>query len=124
MKERTPDDGGAPFSMLLKGFHLPGRSASMAELANLLESLIPITDPERDDRPVLDQTGLVGRFDFELTWAPDSTRSGGQGGPTGGSANAPDLFTAVQEQLGLKLEPARAPVDILVIDHVERPSEN
>jgi uncharacterized protein (TIGR03435 family) len=124
MKERAADDGGAPFSMLLNGLHIPGRNASMAELANVLESLIPLTDPERDDRPVLDKTGLAGRFDFELTWAPDPTRSGGRGGPPGDSANAPDLFIAVQEQLGLKLESARARVEALVIDHVEKPSEN
>jgi uncharacterized protein (TIGR03435 family) len=70
------------------------------------------------DRPVVDQTGLAGRYDFKLKWTVDETRA-----PTDGSA-APGIFTAVQEQLGLKLEPVKAPVDVLVIDHVERPSAN
>jgi uncharacterized protein (TIGR03435 family) len=67
-------------------------------------------------RPVIDRTGLPGDFDVELTFRPlDSA---------GGDSTAPDLFTAVQEQLGLKLESARAPVEVLVIDRAERPSEN
>jgi uncharacterized protein (TIGR03435 family) len=65
------------------------------------------------DRMVIDKTGLTGEYDVELTWAPD-------GQPDAG----PSIFTAVQEQLGLKLEPAKAPVDVVVIDHLERPSEN
>lgn len=64
-------------------------------------------------RPVIDNTGLPGTFDVELRWAPDAGAAAG---------DAPSLFTAVQEQLGLKLEPARTTVDYLVIDHVERPS--
>ena len=67
-------------------------------------------------RPVIDRTGLTGDFEFELEFAPFNA-------PVADST-APDLFTAVQEQLGLKLESARAPVDVLVIDRAERPSEN
>jgi uncharacterized protein (TIGR03435 family) len=70
------------------------------------------------DRPVVDETGLAGRFDFQLKWTYDETRA-----PTGGSA-APSLFTAVQEQLGLKLDAVKAATDVMVIDHVERPSAN
>ena len=62
-------------------------------------------------RPVVDRTGLTGRFDFTLNWAPEGSTD----------TEAPSIFTAVQEQLGLKLEPARGPVDVLVIDSVERP---
>jgi len=69
------------------------------------------------DRPVVDETGLTGKYDFVLKWTPDETES------TDPHA-APGIFTAVQEQLGLKLEPTRGPTDVLVIDHVERPSEN
>jgi uncharacterized protein (TIGR03435 family) len=123
MKERKADDGGAPFSLPLNGFRMPGRNASMAQLAGILQSLIPLTDPERDNRPVIDKTGLNGRFDFDLKWAPDSTLAGGRGGATD-LADAPDLFTAVQEQLGLKLEAQRVPMEVLVIDHVDRPTEN
>jgi uncharacterized protein (TIGR03435 family) len=71
------------------------------------------------DRPVVDQTGLAGRFDFRLTWTPDGLH------PATESADAPpDLFNAIQEELGLKLLSTRAPVDVLVINHVERPSAN
>ena len=70
------------------------------------------------DRPLVDQTGLPGRYDFQLAWTFDETRA-----PTDGSA-APSLFTAVQEDMGLKLEPVKAPVDVLVVDKVERPGAN
>jgi uncharacterized protein (TIGR03435 family) len=76
MKERKVDDGGAPFSLPLNGFSLPGRNASMAQLADILQSLITLTDPERDNRPVIDKTGLNGKFDFDLRWAPDPALAG------------------------------------------------
>ena len=65
------------------------------------------------DRVVVDRTGLTGRFDIELEWSPDQT-----------ATDQPSIFAAVQEQLGLKLESTRGPVDVLVIDHVERPTED
>jgi uncharacterized protein (TIGR03435 family) len=80
-------------------------------------------------RTVLNKTGLTGNYDFKLEWTPDP----GQGnGPFGGGPdappppdpNGPSIFTAVQEQLGLKLESQKGPVEILVIDHVEKASEN
>jgi len=70
------------------------------------------------DRPVLDQTGLTGRYDFQLKWTFDDSKA-----PTDGTA-APGLFTAVQEQIGLKLEPTKASADVLVVDGVERPAAN
>jgi len=69
------------------------------------------------DRPLADQTALSGRFDFTLRWAPDTARPEDPNTP-------PNIFTAMQEQLGLKLEATKAPVDVLVIDHVDRPSPN
>ena len=63
-------------------------------------------------RLVVDRTGLTGRFDFTLNFAPDSVND----------SDAPSIFTAVQEQLGLKLEPATGPVEVLVIDSAERPT--
>jgi uncharacterized protein (TIGR03435 family) len=69
------------------------------------------------DRPVLDQSGLKGAFDFQLEYAPLSA-SGAAGDAT------PSVFTALQEQLGLKLEPTTAPIEIIVIDRVEQPAEN
>jgi bla regulator protein blaR1 len=76
-------------------------------------------------RPVLDRTGLTSRYDFKLEWTPDSapTFEAKEGAPAVDST-APSLFTALQEQLGLKLESTRGPVEILVIDHAEKPSEN
>jgi uncharacterized protein (TIGR03435 family) len=83
-------------------------------------------------RPVIDRTGLKGNFDFKLEWTPDPGQSGGPfgGGPPGADAppppdpNGPSIFTAVQEQLGLRLESQKGPVEMLVIDKVEKPSEN
>ncbi len=69
------------------------------------------------DRPVVDQTNLPGRYDFTLLWTPDVMRNT----PTD---TAPGLFTAVQEQLGLKLAAMRAPTDVFVIDAVTRPTQN
>ena len=70
------------------------------------------------ERPVVDQTGLKGQYDFALKYTYDESRA-----PTDGSA-PPSLFTAIQEQIGLKLEPVKAPAEVLVIDHVEQPSAN
>ena len=70
------------------------------------------------DRPVVDRTGLNGRYDFQLKWTFDDSRA-----PTNGSA-PPSLFTAIQEQMGLKLEPVKAKADVLVVDKVERPGAN
>jgi uncharacterized protein (TIGR03435 family) len=69
------------------------------------------------DRPVLDMTGLQGFFDFTLEWTPDRVQSD----PT---ATGPSLFTALEEQLGLKLQAQKAPIEFLVIDHAEKPGVN
>lgn len=71
------------------------------------------------DRPVVDQTGLVGKWDFKWTWTSDESRL-----PPDITNPAPGLFTAIQEQLGLKLGATKAPVEVLVVDRVERPSAN
>ncbi len=80
------------------------------------------------DRPVVDQSGLAGRYDFTLTWTPDETQFGGLGArvppPSDNASAPPGLFTAIQEQLGLRLDSTKAPVEILVVDRVEKPSEN
>lgn len=69
------------------------------------------------DRPLVDQTDLAGRYDITLRYTPDESKSTDPDAP-------PGLFTAIQEQLGLKLEPVKAPIDVFVIDHVEQPSAN
>ncbi|HEY1760017.1 MAG TPA: M56 family metallopeptidase [Bryobacteraceae bacterium] len=77
------------------------------------------------DRLVIDKTGAAGNFDFHLEFAPDETTPGlVPGGAEPSDPTGPSIFTAVQEQLGLKLEPAKGPGEFLVIDHIEKPSEN
>lgn len=70
---------------------------------------------------VVDKTGLTGMYDWSLSWSPDDGSSGDRPAE---NADAPSLFTALQEQLGLRLERGKAEVEVLVIDHVERPTEN
>jgi uncharacterized protein (TIGR03435 family) len=81
-------------------------------------------------RPVVNKTGLTGHYDFALNWTPDEVQVS-SGGPKSGlsdmplpDASAPSLFTALQEQLGLKLEPEKAPMPIILIKHLQRPAEN
>jgi uncharacterized protein (TIGR03435 family) len=80
------------------------------------------------DRPVVDKTRITGTFDFSLKWTPDESQFSALGlrvPAAADSANAPPpLFEAIEEQLGLKLEPEKVPAEVLVIDKVERPTEN
>jgi uncharacterized protein (TIGR03435 family) len=85
-----------------------GRGADMPTLASVLSNEL--------GRLVFDRTGLSGFYDFTLTFEPDDTRAADTAGPS--------LFTALQEQLGLRLEPQKGPVETLVIDHAEKPSAN
>ncbi len=71
------------------------------------------------DRPVIDKTGIPGQFEIHLQFSMENPAAPGSTVP-----DLPDLFQAVQDQLGLKLVPAKGPVDVLVIDHIERPTEN
>ncbi len=97
------------------------RNATMGAFAGLMQSAVL-------DRPVVDRTGLTGNWDFELKWTPDDSQFGGMGmraPPPSDAADAPPpLFTAIQEQIGLKLEADKASVDVIVIDSVEKPSPN
>lgn len=101
--------------------HGPGnlteRNATMAEFAGMLQAAVL-------DRPVLDQTKLEGRFDFMLRWTPDESQFSGRARPTDDANALPDLFTAMQEQLGLKLESVKAPANVIIVDKVEKPSAN
>jgi len=79
---------------------------------------------------VVDKTGLTGKYDFVLEWTPDIGAGGGAPGLTDGpnasvpGVPGPTIFTALQEQLGLKLESQKGPVENIVIDRAEKPSEN
>lgn len=120
MKERKEGDGGEARRMLFNGPNVPGRDVSVAMLAEGLQKLVL-------DRPVVDKSGLTGNYDFELHWRPEATQFGGRGGQLA-AANVnddrPDIFTAMQEQLGLKLEPAKGKADVIVVERAEKPSEN
>jgi uncharacterized protein (TIGR03435 family) len=94
---------------------LPGRNATVAELASAFQR-------GALDRPVVDRTGLSGRYDFDLEWTPDETQFEGMGLRGTPESTKPDLFTAIQQQLGLRLEATKGPIETLVIDQVERPS--
>jgi uncharacterized protein (TIGR03435 family) len=96
---------------------LPGRSATMAELASVMQRAAL-------DHPVVDRTGLSGRYDFDLEFAPDETQFGGAFSRATDDSTRLDLTAAIQQQLGLRLEATKGLVDVLVVDHAERPSEN
>lgn len=75
-------------------------------------------------RVVIDKTGIEGKYDVALTWGPESNSAAMVNASNEGSPPGPSIFTAIQEQLGLKLESSKGPVQTLVIDHIEQPSEN
>jgi|SRR5215469_9959150 len=109
---------------------LEGQGMSMADSAGPAFQSLAGQLPLILDRPVIDRTGLTGRFDVHLRWASDQPTGDSLGQPaTGGAKPSPDMsghsiFTALQEQLGLKLEASKGPVEKFVIDHAERPDEN
>jgi uncharacterized protein (TIGR03435 family) len=113
-----------------QGFNFRGlgdlivRNMNMTEFASWMQSGVM-------DKPVVDQTGLKDKYDFDLKWTPDDSQFQQFRGavpmntPPNTDPNAPpSLYTAVQESLGLKFESTKAPDDVLVIDHVEKPSAN
>jgi bla regulator protein blaR1 len=135
LKEASPEgavpDGGPPRrGMMMSPGSLEANGAQIDMLAHALSGQV--------GRTVIDKTGLTGKYDFDLHFTPQNMPPGmgpGPGpGPTGGSPGAdappppdtsgPDLLTALQEQLGLKLESEKGPVDVIVIDHIDKPSEN
>ena len=99
-------------------FNLSSGAPAMHADAVCLEKLTAFLSRQLH-RPVVDQTGLKGKFDMELHWSPDD------GTPADSTAErAPGLLTALQEQLGLRLESVKGPVDTIVVDHVDAPGEN
>jgi len=99
---------------------LTAQSIGMEQIAHLLT--------QQTGRTVVDNTGLKGNYDFTLKWTPDQSTPmlNGATGPdsTPLPDSGPSIFTAIQEQLGLKLESQKGPVEMLVVDRVEKPSEN
>ncbi len=105
MKTSAPGESG---SSVMSPGKLTAHQCLASSLAGTLSGVV--------GRVVIDKTGLTGVYDVDLTWAWHDEPGSGDNGPS--------IFTALQEQLGLKLEPAKAPIDVVVIDHIERPSEN
>ena len=113
---RLPN-GGPACGMMFDGSRLRAGGASMAQLAGNLSQGV--------GRTTVDRTGLTGGFDFELEFSVDpALAAGGPAFAPSPDPNKPSIFTALEEQLGLKLQPDRAPVEVLVIDRVEQPTEN
>jgi len=118
-EDPTPAFCGGFFMSSEKGMQREsGNGITMDMLAQFLGQAV--------DRTVADRTGLNGKFDFTLEFAPELGPGSQAGSSLGASdpAVAPGIFSALQEQLGLKLEAQKAPLDVLVIDHVEEPSSN
>jgi uncharacterized protein (TIGR03435 family) len=93
------------------------RDATVPEFASLLQRYVQL------EWPVVDHTHIAGKFDFRLSWTPDPSQFGGRS-PFPFKSDAPDLYAAMEEQLGLNLRPVKAPTDVLVIDGVSKPSDN
>lgn len=121
LKEATPDDKGV---MQLSPGKLVGQGIPIATFANML-----MREQELEGRSVLDKTGLSGKYDITLQWTPEDQSTppladGAHASAPPPDASGPSIYTAIQEQLGLKLESTKGPAAFLVIDHVERPSPN
>jgi uncharacterized protein (TIGR03435 family) len=118
-------DAGAPedpTAFFFRGLgELTVRNLSMAEFATWFQGSVT-------DKPVVDHTGLTDRYDFTFKWTPDDSQfvqfRGSNPLPPPRENAPPSLYTAAQEQLGLKFEATRAADDVIVIDHVEKPSPN
>jgi uncharacterized protein (TIGR03435 family) len=99
---------------------LTGKGAPVLFLVNQLSQQL--------GRSVVDKTGLTGRYDFTLKWTPDpgglAVVHDGPNAPPPADPAGPSIFTAVQEDLGLRLQSTRGPVEVFVIDHVEKPDAN
>jgi uncharacterized protein (TIGR03435 family) len=108
----APPRCGARFTRGTLGQKIEGVGATLDELAQRLSGPV--------QRIVVNRTGLAGAFDYELEFTPDNNQAAANAGADTGLA----LFTALQEQLGLRLESARGPVDVLVVQSAERPEEN
>ncbi len=119
---------GLGFRPVPEGVTLSAGNATMSDFAGFLQIMVL-------DRPVVDRTALTGKYDLKCTFTPDDSQfnghpprippaAGADGAAKTETAAAPSLYEAMQEQLGLKLTPEKTAVDVIVIDHVEKPSPN
>jgi len=96
--------------------HLEGGRISMTQFANALTNIL--------GKPVIDKTSFTGTFDVKLDFAPEGTALAGVRPPENSDTSSPNIFTALQDSLGVKLESTKGPGNMLYIDHAEKPSEN
>jgi uncharacterized protein (TIGR03435 family) len=102
-----------------------GQTTTLQSQGITMEQLTAITLPRIAGCPVIDKTGLTGRYDIQIEFAPESGAAADPSAPQSAvGPDAPSIFVALQAKLGLKLEPGKGPKETLVIDRVERPSEN
>ncbi|HEX4312186.1 MAG TPA: TIGR03435 family protein [Acidobacteriaceae bacterium] len=113
-----PGFRGTRMSMSPTTAEVEAHGMKMEGLASMLSG-----QSETESRVVMDKTGLTGEYDFTLHWAPERLSAAAAGSSDPGP-DYPPLLTALQEQLGLKLDPQRAPVESVVIEHVEPPTPN
>jgi uncharacterized protein (TIGR03435 family) len=100
------------------GLTLFATNATMTDFTGFLQLFVL-------DRPIVNQTGIAGRFDFQCTFTPDDSQFNGHSPLSSQTdATAPSLYEALQQQLGLKLSAERTSVDVIAVDHIELPSEN
>jgi uncharacterized protein (TIGR03435 family) len=113
----TPNDPPNVVSMVFSDrIAMPARNATMSDMARVMQRAIL-------DRPVVDKTGLTGRYNFNLEWAVDETQFGGEIPPPV-ETQYPPLLIAMRQQLGLVMKATKGPVETMVIDSADRPSEN
>ena len=111
-KMKEVEDNGGRNTNSSRG-HLTGQRISMARLAEFLARQM--------DKPVVDMTGLKGTYDLTLDWTPDEVADK----PGSDTAAGPSLLTALQQQLGLRMQPQKAPIELIVVDRIEKvPTEN
>ena len=105
--------------MFFYGAEFIAKNTTMPDFAGFLQTGVL-------DRPVLDQTEITGRYDFGVLWRPEVQPAGPGNNPPppSDSDGLPDVYTAIQQQLGLRLEAAKTPTEVIVIDRLEKPSEN
>ena len=116
-ESNSPLPSGLEFLRVEGGLLLPAKNTAMSQLAQMLQQVVL-------DLPVVDHTGLTGRYDFELRFMPDESMFHGHPPVTAQSSTTePNLYEAMS-RLGLKLAVEKAPLDVIVVDHVQRPSEN
>jgi uncharacterized protein (TIGR03435 family) len=117
-ESNSPLPSGLEFVPGTGGLLLPARNTTIGQFAQMMQQVVL-------DRPVVDRTGISGRFDFQLMFTPDESQFNGHPPSLPPQTNSsPSLFEAIQQQLGMKVTAEKIAADVLVIDHVEKPSPN